>query len=520
MSVEHCDSLRPSIKAKLQNAGFLWLRDVHRYAQGGTAYDVLSVGEHASGSRDSNAASRLQQVCPQLTRDEAVEVVLCAMSLSESQGITGSCDVAPTIRSLRDLLELGEATELESVTSLCRSLDVLLGGGPRVGAVTELCGPPGVGKTQLSMQLAVNCLLPKELGGLDGGCLFIDTEGSFLSERFCEIAQAAVSHVEKIVSHRESVGIGCGNVVVAEKTNRANTEFPKGGLNGGESPGGVRGSPSGRGRKRARSGSKTPVRVPSSTVSVTPVPSPAASITVAASSFTVDRILGGTKYVRVVDVTSLMALLNTLPAYISRYPEIRMVIIDSIAFPFRSFAQLGAQSHDLENTEKYSGKGKGVNAFDGQIGTSDGSTSPKKLNWQRTRLIFRCGQLLQRYAREMKLCIVVSNQMTSRLADGCKDPGQFRMLVPALGDSWAYGLSTRLLLSYQHDALHQNMAEKHAEKTNGNMVFITQSAGGTANSNVVQHRVARLVKSPTEARGQCCFSISSMGVRDVFQVTF
>jgi RAD51-like protein 2 len=44
----------------------------------------------------------------------------------------------------------------------------LLGGGIPLGEVTELCGIPGVGKTQFGMQLALDVQIPESLGGVMG----------------------------------------------------------------------------------------------------------------------------------------------------------------------------------------------------------------------------------------------------------------------------------------------------------------------------------------------------------------
>ena len=53
--------------------------------------------------------------------------------------------------------------------ALLRELSSMLGGGV-VGAL-ELCGVPGVGKTQMCLQLAVAAQLPGPFGGPSGRCL-------------------------------------------------------------------------------------------------------------------------------------------------------------------------------------------------------------------------------------------------------------------------------------------------------------------------------------------------------------
>jgi RecA/RadA recombinase len=50
------------------------------------------------------------------------------------------------------------------------------------------------------MQLAVNVQRPKEKGGLNGECIYIDTEGSFLSYRFIKMIndEDALAYLDKI----------------------------------------------------------------------------------------------------------------------------------------------------------------------------------------------------------------------------------------------------------------------------------------------------------------------------------
>ncbi|KAK1286568.1 hypothetical protein QJS10_CPB20g01514 [Acorus calamus] len=53
-------------------------------------------------------------------------------------------------------------------------------------------GVPGIGKTQLGIQLAVNVQIPADYGGIGGKAVYIDTEGSFMVERASQIAEACI----------------------------------------------------------------------------------------------------------------------------------------------------------------------------------------------------------------------------------------------------------------------------------------------------------------------------------------
>ena len=57
----------------------------------------------------------------------------------------------------------------------CDKLDNFLQGGITCGHITEFSGAPGLGKTQLSLQLAIS----NTLHGKVNGVLYIDTEGAF-----------------------------------------------------------------------------------------------------------------------------------------------------------------------------------------------------------------------------------------------------------------------------------------------------------------------------------------------------
>lgn len=64
-----------------------------------------------------------------------------------------------------------------------KSFNDLLGGGMETQSIVELYGEFGSGKTQVAHQLAVNIQLPREMGGLNGSAIIIDTENTFRPER-------------------------------------------------------------------------------------------------------------------------------------------------------------------------------------------------------------------------------------------------------------------------------------------------------------------------------------------------
>ena len=70
-------------------------------------------------------------------------------------------------------------SELISITTGSKQLDTLLAGGIETGSITEIFGEFRTGKSQICHTLAVTCQLPFDMGGGEGKCLYIDTEGTF-----------------------------------------------------------------------------------------------------------------------------------------------------------------------------------------------------------------------------------------------------------------------------------------------------------------------------------------------------
>lgn len=80
-------------------------------------------------------------------------------------------------------------SDLICITTGSKQLDTLLAGGIETGSITEIFGEFRTGKSQICHTLAVTCQLPFDLGGGEGKCLYIDTEGTFRPVRLLAVAQ-------------------------------------------------------------------------------------------------------------------------------------------------------------------------------------------------------------------------------------------------------------------------------------------------------------------------------------------
>ncbi|RLG41066.1 MAG: DNA repair and recombination protein RadA [Thermoproteota archaeon] len=146
---------------------------------------------------------------------EAGYVTLESIALSTPAELVVNAGVSEStakkvINSARQKLNIEVTTAYEyylkkketlRITTGSKNLDDLLGGGIETQAITEIYGPYGSGKTQLAHQLAVTVQLPVERGGIERGCLFIDTEGTFRPERITQIAEAFELDPSEVLKH-------------------------------------------------------------------------------------------------------------------------------------------------------------------------------------------------------------------------------------------------------------------------------------------------------------------------------
>lgn len=91
--------------------------------------------------------------------------------------------------------------DIGKIKTGAEALDELIGGGVETESITETYGRFASGKSQLGFQLTVNVQLPRDKGGLDGGALFIDTEGTFRPERIESMAKAAGLDSKKVLEN-------------------------------------------------------------------------------------------------------------------------------------------------------------------------------------------------------------------------------------------------------------------------------------------------------------------------------
>ena len=125
---------------------------------------------------------------------------LAVISVKELSELTGMSEehALKLTQAAREVLGLdfmtaeeyyNKRSKLGVISTGCKALDDLLGGGIETQAITEFVGEFGTGKTQICHQLAVMVQLPKEKGGLGGRAVYIDTEGTFRPERIIQIAK-------------------------------------------------------------------------------------------------------------------------------------------------------------------------------------------------------------------------------------------------------------------------------------------------------------------------------------------
>lgn len=132
--------------------------------------------------------------------DSMTALAVAPLKEVQNLGGVGEATAKKIIEKARASLKMGFKTGEElleiiktaqKLTTGSSDLDELIGGGVETQNMFEAFGEYGSGKSQLGMQLCVNCQLPVDKGGLDGKAIYIDTEHSFRPERVRQMAETA-----------------------------------------------------------------------------------------------------------------------------------------------------------------------------------------------------------------------------------------------------------------------------------------------------------------------------------------
>ncbi|GMP42931.1 hypothetical protein CsSME_00012501 [Camellia sinensis var. sinensis] len=162
---------------------------------------LISAGYTSLSSLSSLSPSDLARDL-QISESEASEILKAASHCGRLDNSDGSHAIVTGAQTAWDMFH--EEDLSRCITTSCADLDNILGGGINCKEVTEIGGVPGIGKTQLGIQLAVNVQIPVDCGGLGGKAIYIDTEGSFMVERALQIAEACVEDVLEYRSLRKN----------------------------------------------------------------------------------------------------------------------------------------------------------------------------------------------------------------------------------------------------------------------------------------------------------------------------
>ena len=160
--------------------------------------DLPSVGEKtAEKLRDAGFAD-MMRLATATAKELAVkaeigegvaEKVIEAARKSEKIGFETALDVSERRK------------EVGRISVGSQGFNDLIGGGIETQSITEVFGEFGSGKSQISHELAVTVQLPIEQGGLEGQCVFIDTENTFRPERIIQIADGFELDHEEVLSN-------------------------------------------------------------------------------------------------------------------------------------------------------------------------------------------------------------------------------------------------------------------------------------------------------------------------------
>jgi len=379
----------------------------------------------------------------------------------------------PTFTARDILMKASKEQGGGGIITFCRSIDQLFyqKSGIPIGSLTEIVGLPGVGKTQFGMQLAVNTRLPIVLGGVQGQTLYIDSEGSLAPERIKTMADALLQHCQSTITHRN-------NRRRKQQQHQPNQQRGAGGQSPEEEEG----------------------------QEVLPI-----------DFRTSSQILQDIHVFRVLDEATQTSTLYSLPHWIEHFSTpttpVKLIVIDSIAFHYRCPAAMTTTNNSTSTTTPLSD----VDGRNHHHRHRDSST----FYFERTKALTQLAAFLNDVAREYQVAVVCINHMTTQKkqqqptmggvgSSSSEEMGTTR-LVPALGESWAHAVTTRLLLSSSSSSSSSCEEEDKENDDDHNK----KNDPSSQQQQVRRSYSCRLVKSPCMPTGTAYYQIKTVGIRDV-----
>src|SRR5262245_9983086 len=126
------------------------------------------------------------------SKETAATFIMAAQKLLRESGVLDSEFTTADV-------ELEKRKSLLRCSTGAKALDELLLGGIETQAITEFYGEFGSGKSQICHTLCATAQRTIEEGGLGGGVILIDTEGTFRPERVDQIARARGLNPEDVL---------------------------------------------------------------------------------------------------------------------------------------------------------------------------------------------------------------------------------------------------------------------------------------------------------------------------------
>ncbi|WP_137291000.1 DNA repair and recombination protein RadA [Natronorubrum halophilum] len=159
--------------------------------------------------------------------DSFQSLAVAAPSELSNTADVGDSTAADIVRAARSAADIGgfetgstvleRRNEIGKLSWQIDEVDDLLGGGIETQSITEVYGEFGSGKSQVTHQMAVNVQLPKEVGGLHGCAIFVDSEDTFRPERIDDMVRGLPDAViDATLEDREIEGSAADEDAVTE----------------------------------------------------------------------------------------------------------------------------------------------------------------------------------------------------------------------------------------------------------------------------------------------------------------